>query len=456
MEQIGLIAAQIGAWVWGIPILVIFLGCYLIMSAMTGFVQFRHFGYIMKNTFGKMFGKREGEGSISPFSAAMTALAQSVGASNIVGIPTAIAIGGPGALFWLWVACLLGMGMRYSEIAIAIKYREKNADGEWVGGPQMYMKKGLHAGVLAMVWAVAYVLVCLVSVPAQTASVVATANVAGIPSWVTVVVMFVATALVIYGGIKRISKFTEVLVPFMALFYFVTAWIIIFANGENLAGALGMVFQYAFTPASATGGFVGAGIIMALRQGMARGIYSFGAGMGDFTIAHSAAITDHPCQQAQWGVFEMTCSFIICTTSGLLALVTGLWTVGASNASQIPAMAFAMIYPGNIGAIVLTVSLFLFAYSTILVAIHYGQKQAEYVGGNRFAKIMGVVYLLLIPFGVIGDMGFFLNFVDIALGFVVLSNVLCVTAMGKQVRALVKDYFSNPRFYPGKQKKADQ
>jgi AGCS family alanine or glycine:cation symporter len=450
MEQIGNMAATIGNWVWGIPILVIFLGCYLIMSAMTGFVQFRHFAFICKNTFGKMFGKKKGEGTISPFSAAMTALAQSVGASNIVGIPLAIAIGGPGALFWLWVACLLGMGMRYSEIAIAIKYREKNADGEWVGGPQMYMKKGLHAGALAMVWAVAYVLVVLVSVPAQTSSVVATAATVGVPNWVTAMIMFVATALVIYGGIKRISKFTEILVPFMALFYFVTAWIIILAHGSALGSSIAMVFQYAFTPAAATGGFTGAGIILAIRQGVARGIYSFGAGMGDFTIAHSAAITDHPCRQAQWGVFEMICSFIICTTSGLLALVTGLWTIGADKASTIPAIAFADIYPGNAGAIVLSISLFLFAYSTILVAIHYGQKQAEYVLGKKFSKIMGVVYLLFIPLGVIGDMGFFLNFVDITLAFVVLSNVICVTAMGKQVRALVKDFFSNPEFYPGK------
>lgn len=448
MDQLGLIVASIGGWIWGVPLLTIFLGCYFIMSAQTGFVQFRHLAYICKNTFGKMLSKKSGEGTISPFSAAMTALAQSVGSSNIVGIPLAIAIGGPGALFWLWFACLLGMGMRFSEIAIAIKYREKNDDGEWIGGPQMYMKKGLRAGGLAMAWAIAYVLVVLVSVPAQTASVVDNASVVGIPNWVTAGIMFVATALVIYGGIKRISKFTEVLVPFMALFYFVTAWIIILSHVGALGSSLAMVFQCAFAPAPAAGGFVGAGIIMAMRQGVARGIYSFGAGMGDFTIAHSAAITDHPCRQAQWGVFEMICSFIICTTSGLMALTTGLWTVGPDQASTIPARAFADIYPGNIGAVILAVSLFLFAYSTILVAIHYGQKQAEYVAGKKFSKIMGVVYLLFIPVGVVGNMGFFLNFVDITLAFVVLSNILCVTAMGKQVRTLVKDFFSNPKYYP--------
>ncbi len=455
IEQLGVTAAKIGGWIWGGPILVIFLSCYLIVSAQTGFVQFRHFAFICKNTFGKITEKKDGKdgvGTISPFAASMTALGQSVGASNIVGIPIAIAVGGPGALFWLWVACLLGMGMRFAEIAIAIKYREKNPEGEWVGGPQMYMKKGLRAGGLAMTWAIAYVLVVLFSVPAQTASVVATASTAGVPNWVTTAIVFVTTAVVLYGGIKRIGKFAQVLVPFMALFYFVSTWIIILTHGSELGSSLMMVFKCAFSPTAASGGFAGAGFIMAMRQGVARGIYSFGAGMGDFTVVHASAITDHPCRQAQWGVFEMICSFIICTSSGLLALTTGLWKIGEGKASTISALAFADLYPGNLGTILISLSLFLFVYTTILAIIFYGQKQAEYVLDSKFAKIMGVVYLLCIPFGVIGSMGFFLNFVDIILAFVVLSNIICVTAMSKQVRALVKDFFGNPNFYPVKVK----
>ncbi|HIZ76515.1 MAG TPA: amino acid carrier protein [Firmicutes bacterium] len=452
IEQFGAFVADLGAWLWGIPLLIIFLFCYLFISASTGFVQFRHLAHICKNTFGEMFGRKKGEGTIRPFSAAMTALAQSVGASNIVGVPLAIAIGGPGALFWLWVACLLGMGMRYAEIAIAVKYREKNANGEWVGGPQMYMKKGLRAGALAMVWSVAYVLVVLLSVPAQTASVVENASTVGVPGWLVAGIMFIATALVIFGGIKRIAKITDILVPFMALFYFLTAWIIIFSHGNALGSSLALVFQSAFAPAAAVGGFAGSGVIMAIRQGVARGIYSFGAGMGDFTIAHAAAITDHPCRQAQWGVFEMICSFVICTTSGLLALTTGLWTVGESAAGTIPSLAFAEFYPGNLGPILLSISLFLFAYSTILVAIHYGRKQAEYVGGQKLSQIMGVVYLLCIPFGAVATMGYFLNFVDIMLAFVVFTNIISVTLMWKQIRALVADYFGNPNFYPRRKK----
>ena len=446
LEQIGTVAAQVGNWFWSYPVLIALCVGYVTMTVSTKFVQVRHFPSILKNTFGKMLSKKgKGEGTVRPFSAAMTALAQSIGSSNIVGIPLAIAIGGPGALFWMWIACLLGMAMRYSEIAIAVKFRQKNDRGEWVGGPQYYMKKGLkHGAALGIIYAIGYIIIDVFSVPGQTASVVASAGEVGVNPWVVIVVMFVLTALVIFGGIKRISKVASVVTPTMALFYFVCAWIIILAHAGQLGPALASVFAYAFSPAPAVGGFAGATVFLAIRQGVARAIYAMGAGMGDFTIAHSAAQTNHPCQQAQWGVAEMFVSFIVCTTSGLLALTTGFWQTSGADTSSIAARAFVDFDPGNIGGILLAISLLLFAFTTILVAIHYGRMQAEFLGGRKLAMAFSVVCLALIPLGYIGDMSFFFNFIDMGLAIIDLANVYCVVRLCRTVRGTVNEYYDDP------------
>jgi AGCS family alanine or glycine:cation symporter len=452
--------AKISAWIWGTPMLIILVGGGLWLTIALGFFQFRYFGFICKQTFGKIFAKPEGEGTITPFQAATSALASTVGASNIVGVPVAIAFGGPGAVFWMWVTALVGSASKFSEVMLGIKYREKNEEGNYVGGPMYYMKKGLGGSfgkALGVIFAFCLMIELVPSIATQAVSVVQSAGTLGISNIVSGIIMVVVVGLVVFGGIKRIATVSEKLVPFMALLYFIGAIIIIILHIDQLPAAIGMIFKYAFTPAAPMGGFAGAMIAQSMRWGIARGSYSNEAGMGTAPMAHSAAVTDHPARQAMWGIFEVIVdTLIICTTTAILVLTTGLWTeVPADQAASIPALAFQKLFGETLGSGIVTVSILLFVISTIIVVVYYGEKQAEFLFGTKFSKVMRVVYVLAILGGVLGSLEFLYQFLDILLAAIIIPNMLGVILMTKQVREMKDEFFNDPKFYPGAKKKTD-
>lgn len=440
-------------WLWGLPMLIILVGGSIFLTVRLGFVQFRYFPFAMRETFGKIFGSSsQGEGTVSAFQAATAALASAVGASNIVGVPVAIAYGGPGAIFWMWVVAFIGAGAKFSEIVLGIKYRELNEEGDYVGGPMYYLKKGIKGPlgkVLGFLFSFFLMIEIAPSIATQTVSVVQSAQTINIPNWVTGLVLVVIVGIVVFGGIKRIGKVTEKLVPFMALLYVIGAIIIIIINITELPSAIAAIFKHAFTPAAAVGGFAGATIAQALRWGTARGVYSNESGMGTAPIAHAAAVTDHPVRQAMWGLFEnVVDTLIVCTSTALVVLVTGLYkTVPASEAGTMPSLAFQTLLGDGLGGAIVTISITLFVLSTIIVIAYYGEKQAEYLFGTKFSKVMRIVYLAAIIMGVYGGLESIYNFLDLMLGIVIIPNMIGLLMLSGEVKDLKDEFFSNPKYF---------
>jgi AGCS family alanine or glycine:cation symporter len=445
MELIG----RISTWIWGTPMMVILVGGGLWLTIRLGFFPIRYFPFIVKETFGKIFAKPKGEGTITPFQAACSALASTIGGSNIIGVPVAVAFGGPGAVFWMWVTAIIGSSIKFSEVVLGLEYRERNEEGNYVGGPMYYLKKGLSAPFLGTIFAFFLMIEIIPSISTQTVNVVQTAASIGIPNLVTGVTLTIVVGLVVIGGIKRIGQVTERLVPLMALLYFVAALIIVFLNITKLPGVIAMIFQHAFTPIAAGGGFAGATLAATLRWGIARGCYSNEAGMGTAPIAHAAAVTDHPVRQALWGIFEVIVdTFIVCTTTAFVILVTGIWTeVPADQAASMPARAFQLLLGDTIGGGAITICLMLFVISTIIVIIYYGEKQAEYLFGTKFSKVMRVVYLMAIMAGAVLGLEFLYQFLDLFLATIVIPNVIGVVLLSGKVKKLKDEFLSNPKFY---------
>ena len=450
MEAFLNVVSAVTNWLWGIPLLVLLGGGGLLLTVYLGFFQFKYFPFIMGQTFGKIFSKPEGEGTVSPFQAATAALASTVGASNIVGVPVAIAFGGPGAIFWMWVFALLGSASKFSEILLGIKYREKNEEGEYVGGPMYYLSKGLKSKFLGMFFAFFLMIEIVPSIATQSVSFIQTAGTIGIPKMIAAAIMTVFVLIVVYGGIQRITKVTEKLVPFMAIIYLLGAIVILIVNITELPGVISLIFKSAFTPVSAVGGFAGSTIAGALRWGSARGTYSNEAGMGTAPMAHCAAVTDHPVRQAFWGIFEIVVdTLFICTTTAFVVLSTGLWqTVPASQAASIPALAFQSVFGTSFGGGVVTFCIMMFVLSTIIVLVFYGEKQAEFLFGIKFAKVMKFVNVLAIVLGAIGGIEFLYQFLDLLLAMVIIPNMIGLICLRKEVKESLNDFFGNPKYYP--------
>ncbi len=455
MEGFLSLVASLSGWIWGMPMLIILVGGGLWLTIALGFFQFKYLPFILKETFGKVFAKSEGEGTVSPFQAATAALASTIGASNIVGVPVAIAFGGPGAIFWMWITALIGSASKFAEVMLGMKYREKNEVGEYVGGPMYYLKKGLKSPFLGGIFAFFLMIELVPSIAAQSVSVVQSAETIGIPKLAIGLVLVGLVSIVVFGGITRIAKVTEKMVPFMAGLYLLGAFIIVITNIGELPTAITLIFKHAFTPAAATGGFMGAGLAQAMRWGVARGSYSNEAGMGTAPMAHASAVTDHPARQAMWGIFEVIVdTLIVCSMTAFVVLTTGLWEeVPASEAASIPARAFQQLMGDTMGGGVVTISIMLFVLSTIIVIVFYGEKQAEYLFGLKAAKVMRVVYVLAIFLGVYGGIEFLYQFLDILLAAIIIPNMLGLVLMTKEIVELKDDFFNNPKYYPGAKSK---
>ncbi|WP_408009327.1 alanine/glycine:cation symporter family protein [Pseudalkalibacillus sp. A8] len=439
-------------WTYVLAILLILAGIFL--TVRLRFFQFRFFGHALSQTIGQIFKKDKHEGTITPFQAFTSALASTAGATNIVGVPVAIALGGPGALFWMWMVALIGMATKYAEIMLGVKYREKNKKGTWVGGPQYYIKKALGWDKVAAAFAFFLMIEAIPSLMVQSNSI--TTQLEGAFGWstqLTGILMCVLVALVVFGGIRRIAKVTDKMVPFMVITYLLGALVVIFAHIDQLPSVFGLIFTHAFTPISAAGGFAGAGIAQALRWGIARGLYSNEAGLGTAPITHAAAQTDHPSRQALWGIFSVFVdTIVICTISGISVLVTGAWTeVGADNASNMIGTAFGTVMGDTFGGSFIAIFLFFFVITTIGVLIFFGEKQAEYLFGLRASKFMRILYIAAIYVGGIGGLKFVWQFLDLLLAFVLLCNIIPLVFLHKEIRAMTDDYIE--RIYRKKEGK---
>lgn len=445
--------ANLGSWVWSYPLLIMIATCGVLFSVRLGFFQIHKFPYIMKQTLGSIFKKSEGEGTVSPFQAAATALACTVGASNIVGVPIAIAFGGPGALFWMWVCSLLGMLTKFSEIVLGIKYREKNEDGVYVSGPMYYMSKGMPNKKIgkAMAWMMSFTIMIFLpfTIAAQSVSAVQSAEAIGINGILTGAILTILIGIITFGGITRIANVTDKMVPIMVIIYLTGALVVIGANINAVPGVFAMIFKSAFSGSSAAGGFTGAGVAAAIRWGFARGAYSTDLGMGSASMGHAAATTDHPVRQGLWGIFEVTVSgLIICSVSGFTVLCTGVWTqVPAEAAGSMATVAFQSVFGKQFGGIIVSLAMLFFVVSTMIVQVYYGEKQCEFFFGTKTAKYGKFIFVLSIFLGSILNLSTIFAFLDLILGIAILPHLIALICMNGQVVELKKEFFTNPKYY---------
>ncbi|MDR0759059.1 MAG: amino acid carrier protein [Treponema sp.] len=451
MESFFAVVGAISGFFWNILFLFVLVGGGLYLTIRLGFFQIRRLPYIIKQTFGKILDKGQGEGTVSPFLAASTAMASTIGASNIVGVPAAIAFGGPGALFWMWVIFMLGGATKFSEVVLGVHFREKNADGHYVGGPGYYMTKGFPiksvGKTLALVGAFVAMIYYVPSIATQSVSLIQNAEAMGINKYLSAAILTVLVGVVVLGGLIRVSKVASKLVPAMCVLYFAGSLAVLFANIRGLFPSLALVFQSAFTGTAATGGFIGAGISMAIRMGLARATYSCEAGMGSAPIAHAAAVTDHPVRQGFWGVFEVLIDGTVCTLSGLVVLVSGVWKeVGPDVAFTMPAVAFQKVL-GVAGVYIVTISVFLFVLSSIIAVIWYAEKLVEFFFNTKVSKYTRVIYTLSVMLGAFFGLEAILAVLDLANALIILPNMVIVLFLSPLVAKLTKEYFSGAQYY---------
>ncbi len=465
METIANINDVINGFVWGPIMLVVFLFVGLLCTVRSRFFQVSKFKLWMDETILAIFKKKsvrktQDKKAISQFQALSTALAATVGTGNIAGVATAIVSGGPGAIFWMWLSAFLGMMTNFSENVLGIKYRYKNKKGEWVGGAMIYMDRGLHMKWLAVIFSCFCILASFgIGNLSQANSIAQAVNTTFtfIPTWVVGILIMIVAALVIIGGIKRIAKVTEKIVPFMAIFYILGGLIVILININKVPAAFGMIFKSAFNMKAAGGGILGFTVAQAMRYGIARGVFSNEAGLGSSVMVHSASDVKEPVVQGMWGIFEVFAdTIVICTITALSILTTvydpvKLGPVDAAGAeisgAALTTAAFNSVL-GPIGGIFISISLTMFAFSTILGWSYYGERGIEYVFGLKAVPIYKVIFICVIFFGCIGNLSFVWNISDTFNGLMAIPNLFAVILLHGQVMQEIKDY--NKRRKEGK------
>lgn len=459
LETFEKINSAVNGFVWGVPAMVCIIGVGLLLSIRTRFIQFRKFGYTFKVTLGRIFHKKEAsDGSITPFQAVCTALAATVGTGNIAGVAGAIAIGGPGAVFWMWISALLGMCTKFSEVTLAVHFREKNRQGDWTGGPMYYIKNGLGPKWRWM--AVLFALLGVLTVfgtgnATQVNTITSAINTAllnyhvidassvSASSLIIGIIIAVLVALILLGGIKRIGRVAEMLVPFMALLYIILALGVIFLNIDRVPGVFASIIEGAFSPASVTGGVVGS-FFLSMQKGVARGIFSNEAGLGTGSIAHATADTDHPVKQGFFGIFEVFAdTIVICTMTALVILCSGVSvSYGTDAGAELTINGFITTY-GSWVSIFTAVALCCFAFSTILGWGLYGTRCIEFLFGSWINKPFMVVYSLVAVIGATADLGLLWSVAETFNGLMSIPNLIALFLLSGTVVKLVKDYFKN-------------
>ena len=453
---------KINGFVWGLPMMFLLMGVGVYLSVQCGFPQFRHFTHIMKNTLGKVFEKTEKkEGSVSPFKAMCTALAASIGTGNIAGVSGAIAIGGPGAVFWMWISALLGMCTKFAEVTLAIQYRQRNEEGDWVGGPMYYISNGLGkswkwlASVFAVFGAFAAFGIGNMTQINTIAGTINTAVEGFIPTtdaqktiigWTVAIICAIICAIVLLGGIQRLADVCSLLVPFMAVIYIAASLIVILLNIAVVPEAFSAIFKGAFNPSSVAGGLAGVGIKTAITKGVGRGIFSNEAGLGSAPIAHAAADVDHPVKQGIYGVFEVFMdTIIVCTMTSLVVILgVGVQNIEYGNdiGASLTIMGFESVFGTGFPAIAVAICLTLFALSTILTWALYGTRCVEYLFGHKASKVYQIIFCLFACIAGTVELSLAWQIADTLNGLMAIPNLIALALLSPVVIKLSKEYFN--------------
>ena len=457
IEIIEKVNGVVNDFIWGVPAMVCILGVGLLLSIKTGFIQLRKFGYAMQQTIGKLFHKKDAkDGALTPFQAVCTALAATVGTGNIAGVAGAIAIGGPGAIFWMWFSALFGMCTKFAEVTLAVHYRETNAEGDLVGGPMYYIKNGLPKKwhFLAVLFSAFGVLTVFGTGNATQVNTITTAinsallnyNVISeknltFSNFVIGVIITFLVAMVLLGGVKRIGKVTEKLVPFMALLYIVFAVGVVLLNLKNLPGVFASIFYGAFSPKAVTGGIVGS-LFISLKKGVSRGIFSNEAGLGTGSIAHACADTSDPVKQGLFGIFEVFAdTIVICTLTALVILCSGVPVgYGQAAGAELTISGFVATY-GNWVSIFTAVAMCCFAFSTIIGWGLYGARCIEFLFSVKVIRPFLVVYSFMGIVGATMDLGLLWSIAETFNGLMAIPNLIALFLLSGTVVKLVKEYF---------------
>ncbi|MDX1756248.1 MAG: sodium:alanine symporter family protein [Marinobacter sp.] len=447
MEAIESFVGQINSLAWGPPMLVLILGVGLFLSIGLKFMPILKLSAGFRLMWQGRTGTAE-DGEIPPFQALMTALSATVGTGNIAGVATAVFLGGPGALFWMWLTALVGMATKYSEAVLAVRFREVDERGAHVGGPMYYIRNGLGAkwawlGVLFAIFGAVAGFGIGNTVQANSVADVLATNF-GLAHWLSGVILMVLVGLVLIGGIKRIGHVASALVPFMAVSYLVAGLLVLAINASQIPMALELVFTHAFSPIAAQGGFAGAAIWAAIRFGVARGIFSNEAGLGSAPIAHAAAQTKNPVTQgmvAMLGTFIDT--IIICSITGLVIITSGTWTSGTEGAS-LTSLAFAEALP-NVGNYLVAIALAIFAFTTILGWSFYGERCIEFLFGVKAIVPYRVLWVAAIYFGATSDLGFIWLLADTLNALMAVPNLIALALLSPVVFKLTRDHFEQLR-----------
>lgn len=445
MEAISSVISQINSLVWGPPMLVLILGVGLFLSIglkLMPILKLKEGIQLMWH--GRAAVGAESDGEIPPFQALMTALSATVGTGNIAGVATAVFLGGPGALFWMWLTALVGMATKYSEAVLAVRFREVDERGSHVGGPMYYIRNGLGKkwawlGVLFAIFAAIAGFGIGNTVQANSVADVIEASF-GLPHWITGLILMVLVGAVLIGGIRRIGQVASALVPIMAISYLIAGILVLSINATEIPSALGMVFEHAFSPVAAEGGFAGAAVWAAIRFGVARGVFSNEAGLGSAPIAHAAAQTKNPIKQgmvAMLGTFIDT--IIICTITGLVIITSGAWTSGISGA-ELTSMAFDQALPG-VGNYLVAIALAVFAFTTLLGWSFYGERCVEFLFGVKAIVPYRVAWVIAIPIGASLNLGFVWLVADTLNAMMALPNLIALVLLSPVVFKLTKEYF---------------
>ncbi len=457
MDLIIRINSAVNSVVWGPPMLILLMLVGVLMTIRTKGMQFSHFGYAMKHTVGKLFHKSEaGHGEMTPFQAMTTALASTVGTGSIAGITAAVTLGGPGAIFWLWVAALIGMITKYSEVVLAVKFRERNEFGEWTGGPMYYIKNGLGKK-----WNWLGILFCLFAALAsfgignsvQVGNIVASINTVitsfnpgfdnfGFTNLIQGIIIAVLTAVVLFGGIKRLGSVTERLVPAMAVIYVVACLVVILANVQEIPRVFASIFAGAFSPSGVTGGAVGS-FMLALSWGVKRGVFSNEAGLGSAPMAHASTSEKNPVMQGLYGIFEVfMASIVICTLTGLTLLCAGIdITYGVMGDTSLNVAALGTVFGSKGGSLIIAIGIALFAFSTVLGWSLYGMRCVEFLVGYKAILPYKLVFIVIIVLSATMDLSLAWDIADTLNGLMAIPNLIAVLALSGVVVKETREHF---------------
>ena len=457
LEFIEKINSAVNGFIWGVPAMVCIFGVGLYLSLRTHFLQIRKFSYAIKTTIGRIFRKREAsEGAMTPFQAVCTALAATVGTGNIAGVAGAIAIGGPGAVFWMWISAFFGMCTKFAEVTLAVHFRERNKHGELVGGPMYYIKNGLDKKWhwLAFAFSLFGVFTVFGTGNATQVNTITTAvnsallhmniiDESGVKLTSTLIGIIIAVlvGLVLLGGVKRIGKVSEKLVPFMAMFYILLGLGVVVMNYETIPHVFYSIFYGAFNPKAVTGGVVGSAFL-SLQKGVSRGIFSNEAGLGTGSIAHACADTQKPVKQGFFGIFEVfTDTIVICTLTALVILCSGVpIQYGAAAGAELTISGFTSTY-GNWVSIFTALAMCCFAFSTIIGWGLYGARCIEFIFSEKIIKPFMVVYSLVAILGATMELGLLWSIAETFNGLMAIPNLIALFMLSGTVVKLVKHYF---------------